>query len=167
MSTDTNNPSEVRERLYKELDDARFGFLGVIGAPTQHHFNPMACYPDKETGQIWFFTNRGNDLIKDAGAGESAMFMVTSKDQDFQACIGGDLREQYDRAKLEQFWNPHIAAWYPNGKDDPSLTMMVFEPSDADVWISKAGPVKYAFEIAKANVSHQTPDWGGKANVQL
>jgi general stress protein 26 len=167
MSTDIKDTSAVRERLYKEVDDARFGMLGVIGAPVQHHFNPMACYPDKETGRIWFFTKKGTDLARDAGAGESAMFIVTSKDQEFQACIGGDLREQYDRAKLEQFWDAHIAAWYPDGKDDPELTMLCFEPQDADVWISKAGPVKYAYETAKANVTHSIPDVGGKTNLQL
>jgi hypothetical protein len=26
------------------------------------------------------------------------MFIVVSKDQEFQACIGGQLREQFDRA---------------------------------------------------------------------
>lgn len=167
MSTDAKNPSEVRERLYKEVDDARYGMLGVIGAPVQHHFNPMACYPDKATGDIWFFTKKGTDLVKDAGLGEHAMFIVTSKDQEFQACIGGELREQYDRAKLEQFWNPHIAAWYPDGKDDPELTMLRFDPHDADVWISRAGPVKYAFEVAKANATHSVPDVGDQTSIQL
>lgn len=168
MATDTNNPSEVRERLFKEVDDARFGMLGVTGVQPQHHFNPMACYPDKEQGRIWFFTKKGTDLVNDAGkSGAHAMFTVVSKDQNFQACIGGVLREQYDRAELEKFWNPHIAAWYPDGKDDPELTMLVLEAHDADVWISKAGPVRYAFEVAKANATHSIPDVGGKTNVQL
>lgn len=167
MGTDVKDPADVRKRLYKEVDDARFGMLGVIGAPTQHHFNPMACYPDKDMGDIWFFTKKGTDLVRDAGLGQSAMFIVASKDQDFQACIGGDLREEFDRDRLEKFWNAHVAAWYPDGKDDPQLTMLRFQPSDADVWISKAGPVKYAFEVAKANASHSIPDVGGKANVQL
>ena len=95
------------------------------------------------------------------------MFIVVSKDQEFQACIGGELREQFDKAKLEQFWNAHIAAWYPDGKDDPELTMLCFEPHDADVWISKAGPVRYAYETAKANATKSVPDVGGKTNVQL
>jgi general stress protein 26 len=167
VSTDINNPSAVRERLYKEVDDARFGMLGVIGAPVQHHFNPMACYPDKDSGRVWFFTKKGTDLVRDAGLGESAMFIVTSKDQEFQACIGGELRERFDREALEAFWNPHIAAWYPDGKDDPELTMLCFEPHDADVWISKAGPVKYAFEVAKANVTKTTPDIGERRDINL
>ena len=169
MSTDTNNQAEVRTRLYKEVEEARFGMLGVVtGGPNQHHFNPMACYPEPETGKIWFFTKKNTDLVKDAGqGGASAMFLVVSKDQEFQACIGGQLREQFDRDELEKFWNPHIAAWYPDGKDDPELTMLCFDARDADVWISKGGPIRYNYEVAKANVSHSVPDVTGKANVQL
>ncbi len=169
MSTDIHDQSKVRERLYKEVDDARFGMLGVIkGGADQKHFNPMACYPEPETGKIWFFTKKNTDLVKDSGPqGAMAMFLVVSKDQEFQACIGGQLREQFDRGELEKFWNPHIAAWYPDGKDDPELTMLCFDASDADVWISKAGPIRYAYETAKANATHSVPDVGGKTNVQL
>lgn len=167
MATDANNPSEVRARLYKEIDSARYGMLGVIRPENQHHFNPMACYPEEETGRVWFFTKKGTDLVKDAGGeGRMAMFIVTSG-QDFQACIGGNLREQFDRSELEKFWNPHVSAWYPDGKDDPDLTMLCFEPHDADVWISRSGPVKYAFEVAKANASHSTPNVTDKTTVQL
>ena len=84
MATDIHDPSEVRDRLYKEVDDARFGMLGVIGGSAQHHFNPMACYPEEETGRIWFFTKKSSDLVKDAGAGSAkSMFIVVSKDQEF------------------------------------------------------------------------------------
>lgn len=167
MSTDIHDQIAVRDRLYKEVEDARFGMLGVVGGQVQHHFNPMACYPEKDTGRIWFFTKKGTDLVRDAGqAGQKAMFIVTDG-QKFQACIGGTLKEQYDRAELETFWNPHIAAWYPDGKDDPELTMLCLDPSDADVWISKAGPVKYSYEVAKANTTRSVPDVGDKTNVQL
>lgn len=167
MATDVNNPTEVRERLYKEIEDATYGFLGVVGGPVQHHFNPMACYPDKDTGQIWFFTKKGTDLVNDAGAsGAHAMFTVASG-HDFQACIGGQLREQYDRAVLEKYWNAHINAWYPDGKDDPDLTMLVLQPHDADVWITRGGPIRYAFEVAKANATGSVPSDTDKTNVQL
>lgn len=168
MGTDIKDPSEVRERLYKEVEDARFGMLGVMRPEQQHHFNPMACYPEKDTGTIWFFTKKGTDLVRDAGTeGHKAMFIVTDG-QEFQACIGGTLREQYDRGELEKFWNPNIAAWYPDGKDDPDLTMLAFDPTDADVWISKAGPVRYTYEVAKANATGSMPELGGgKTNVQL
>lgn len=168
MATDVNNPSEVRERLYKEIDDARYGMLGVIRPENQHHFNPMACYPEEETGRIWFFTKKGTDLVRDSGpAGQKAMFIVTSG-QDFQACVGGTLREQYDRGELERFWNANVAAWYPDGKDDPDLTMLCFEPTDADVWIQKGGPIRYNYEVVKANATNTVPDvGGGKTNVQL
>ena len=95
------------------------------------------------------------------------MFIIQSKDQEMQACISGQLVQRIDRAKLEEHWNPHVAAWYPQGKDDPRLTMLCLQCEDARIWLSEAGPVRYMFEVAKANATGKEPDIGGRTDVQL
>ena len=68
---------------------------------------------------------------------------------------------------IDQYWSPFVAAWFPEGKDDPDLIMMKMDASDARIWASKRGPVNYMFQVAKANATHTLPDVGGKADVQL
>ena len=38
-----------------------------------------------------------------------------------------------DAATIERLWNPFIAAWF-DGKDDPKLALLRFDPRDAEVW---------------------------------
>lgn len=140
--------------------------LGLVGGAS-HHFQPMACYPDREHDAVWFFTKKDTDLVGDTGAGHESMFVLQSKDQEFQACVGGRLVPDYDRARLEMYWSPTISAWYPEGKDDPQLTMMKLHASDARVWVSKRGPIQFGWEIAKANATHTIPDIGGKADLSF
>lgn len=45
--------------------------------------------------------------------------------------------------------------------------MLCLEVADAQVWISEGGPLKFAFEIAKANATGQTPDVGGSRRIDL
>jgi hypothetical protein len=33
-------------------------------------------------------------------------------------------------------WNPWVAAWY-QGKDDPKLTLLRFDPDHAEVWLDE------------------------------
>ena len=40
---DQHSPAELRERLTKEIKDAKFGMLGLVGGSEMHHFQPMAC----------------------------------------------------------------------------------------------------------------------------
>jgi general stress protein 26 len=60
-----------------------------------------------------------------------------------------------------------VAAWYPDGKDDPSLTLLRFDVRDAEVWISKGGAVRLAWEVAKANLTGATPDVGTQKHLDL
>jgi general stress protein 26 len=68
---------------------------------------------------------------------------------------------------MDRYWNAVVAAWYPDGKDDPQLTMLRLDCADAEVWISDDGPVKFAWEIAKANATHQPPDAVGRAHLDF
>lgn len=164
MSHD-HSPKDVEERLWKEIRKQRFGMLGLTDS--HQHYQPMTAFVEPDSELIWFFTRNDTDLAKAVSADSKAMFIVQSKDQDIHACIGGALSLDHDRARIEKFWNPHIAAWYPDGKDDPHLTLLRFEPSDAAVWLSEGGPVKYAFEIAKANLTRDTPDVGSRERVNF
>ena len=61
MSTDPNDRAAVEKRLWKELDDARFGMLGLVDA--REHFQPMTIFTEPEHNLIWFFTHDGLAVI--------------------------------------------------------------------------------------------------------
>jgi general stress protein 26 len=164
MSIDINDKAEVEKRLWTELEQNRFGMLGATLA-AGGHFNPMSAYAEPESNTIWFYTNKNTDLARVADGSVAAMFIVMAKDQDFQACIAGELRTTKDLLHRDKYWSPMVAAWFPEGKDDPNLTLMAFSCKDADVWISDAGALKFGWEIAKANLTRAMPDIGGQAHL--
>ena len=166
MADEDLNPADLRERLWKEIEQARIVMLGLVGGEP-HHMQPMAAFGDKEGDAIWFFTKKQTDLVHQTGASHDAMVCIMAKDMEFQACIHGKLTEDIDRSKLERYWSPFVSAWYPEGKDDPDLTMMRLDPHDARVWVSTRGPITYPLEIAKANAAHRLPDVGGKQDVKM
>jgi general stress protein 26 len=167
MAMHDNVDREAAEkRLWAEIDKKHTGMLGIVDGEPQH-FQPMTAFADKDAGRIWFFTRSDTDLARDLADGRQAMFIVQAKDRELQACIGGALSQAMDRAKLEEFWSPHVAAWFPEGKDDPKLTMLCLDGEDARVWVTAAGPLRCASEVAKANAQHELPNIGGRADVQL
>ena len=163
MNTDPNDKAAVEKRLWKELDHTRFGMLGLM---TGHqHFQPMTAFAEPETGELWFFSRDDTDLVQEIGAGAAAMFVFQQKD--IQACLAGRLSLQRDRARIDRYWNAVVAAWYPDGKEDPHLALIRMALDDAQVWLSQAGPARFAWEIAKANATHKAPDLGGRANLDF
>jgi general stress protein 26 len=166
MSKDLT-PAEAEAEFWKSLKHSNTGMLGLD--QPGYHSQPMTAFREAETGTIWFFTRDDTDLAQDAaGAGHSAMFSYGSKDQKVWACIHGLLSVHgHDRAVIDRYWNPVLAAWYPDGKDDPKLTLLRFDADEGRVWVSEGGLFKFAYEIAKANMTRTLPDAGDVANVNL
>ena len=159
---------EAEEEFWNHLEKSNTGMLGLD--QPGYHAQPMTAFREGETGTIWFFTRDDTDLARDAGVGggQSAMFHYGSKDQNVWACIHGELSVQgHDREVIDRYWNPVLAAWYPGGKDDPHLTLLRFKAEDGRIWVSKQGPIRFFYEVARANLTKRLPDEGGVANVKF
>lgn len=157
---------DIEARLWKTLDHERIGMLGLVGQGSGY-FHPMTAFCEDEVRTIWFFTRRDTELVRSLVQGGKAMFNLVAKDRELWACIGGTITEQHDAGRIDKYWGPVVSAWFPDGKDDPELTLLRLDPDDAEVWIANQGPIRFAFEIAKANLTDQDPDLGQHARVNL
>jgi general stress protein 26 len=166
MGTDIHDQTAVQNRLWDEIEKHHIGMLGLMGGEPRH-FQPMTAFLERAENKLWFFIYRDAELAEasDGGGGE-AMF-VFQEGRQFYACIGGTLRMQDDRERMDKYWNAHVAAWYPEGKDDPRLSMLCLDARDAEVWVTEGGPIRYAWEVAKANTTSTTPDVGGHTSLNL
>jgi general stress protein 26 len=162
-----HSQAELEDRLWKEIEKARYGMLGVVGRVPAGHFQPMTAFCERDSGQIWFFSRSDTDLAQAVAQDVPAMFIIQAKDQGFQACIGGRLVQRFDAERMQSYWGPVVAAWYPEGQNDPRLTMLCFEVHDAQVWLSETNPLAFGFQIVKANMTGREPDVGESRPVNL
>ena len=163
MSQQTLSETEIQDRLWKAIDHEHAGMLGLADDAAQ--LQPMTAFVERETSRLWFFTYSDSDLAQAVEAESQGAFVFQSKG--LQASMTGALRRAHDRDRIEQYWNPHVAAWFPEGKEDPRLTMLCLDLSCAAVWVSDSGPFKYAFEVVRANVTKTTPDLGEKRTLSF
>lgn len=158
--------AEAEKAFWESLKTSNTGMLG-LDQPGYHH-QPMTGFGEPETGQIWFFTRTDTDLAKDvAVGGQMGKFCYQAKDDKLQACIHGELSIDPDRERIEKYWNPVVAAWYPNGKTDPHLTLIRFDGEDGRVWVSETGALGFGYQVLKANLTKSTPQVGGVSDINL
>ena len=74
-------------------------------------------------------------LTKSATWKQPSYFNFVAKGHDVWASVSGRLVVAHDRAVIDRLWNPFIAAWYGDGKNDPKLCLMRFDPKDAEIWL--------------------------------
>lgn len=158
--------SDPQALFWEELDDVTAGMLGVETA--QHAgLQPMSHHADPQHGRLWFVSRRDADIVKAIGAGAPARYVVIGEDHDFHASVVGSIRERRDEAVLDDLWNPVVASWFEEGRDDPSLVMLEMALREADVWASTDSSTLFAWEIAKANLTGDDPDVGVRTTISF
>lgn len=127
-------PQELETALWKAIKSDRTMMLGLDGVD-DGHTRPMTALFEEERGPIWFFTATDNGLVKALGGGAGqAIATFADKGHDLFATIHGSLIVDTDRAVVERLWNPFVAAWYEEGKDDPKLALLRLDADRAEIW---------------------------------
>ena len=162
MSIDMNDRAAVERKLWDDIERHQTGMLGLADGPI---LQPMTAFVEREGERLWFFARTDTALTRRIGEGAEGLFVFQQRD--LQAAITGHLKVQHDEARIAKYWNAVAAAWHPQGKTDPRLTLICLDARDAEVWCSQAGPVTFAWEIAKANATKHEPHIGGKANLHF
>lgn len=136
MTDRSDAEARLKEKFWDELKDSPFLMLGLQGVDDDFT-RPMTAQVDD--GSIYFFASRSEDLFKALGRTSRAIATYAGKGHKLFASIHGNLREDMDRAVVNRLWNPIVASWYKDGKDDPDLVLLRLDADSADVWEAQAG----------------------------
>ena len=130
------NEAEITEKFWKALKSDRTMMIGVDGVEHEKA-QPMTAQMLDGTSYIWFFTTKDNGLIEAMHSNNRVIATFASKGHDLFATIDGCLLEEEDRDRIDQLWNPFVAAWYEGGKDDPNLQLLRLDPASAQIWLNE------------------------------
>lgn len=130
------NEAEIEHKFWKALRSDMTVMLGLAGVD-EGHTRPMTAQidGDEDCGPLWFFTSNETEFAAELTPGARALATFTSKGNDVYAAIHGTLTPNNDRAVIDRLWNPHVAAWFEQGKDDPKLQLVRFDLERAQIWI--------------------------------
>lgn len=153
-----------QRQLLSELMGARCNTPG--SSMEGEHIQPISPHVDEDNQAIYFCFDRCSDLGKAVIQGSSTVNLCHI-DDDYQACVKGYLETHHENSTIEKYWNPIVAAWYPQGKTDPKLLLLKFTPDHAAVWASDKSTIGFAYEIAKANITNTMPDVGESKEIHI
>ena len=129
--------ADLAAKFWKALKSDRTVMLGLTGDP-EGKGQPMTVqFEGDQSGPLWVFTLDDNDLVQSIGGSErDGLIQFVSKGHEVFATVEGRITVDTDPATVERLWSPFVAAWY-EGKDDPKLRLLRFEPGNAQIWLSE------------------------------
>ncbi len=145
-------PDEHRKNLLDILTGSRTGMLMTRSPEGRIAARPMGIAKVDDDGTIYMTTGietpKAAELIRDPNTS------VSVQNGDGFAVIEGEASLVGDRALIEELWKPDWKAWYPEGKDDPSIVIIVVKPIEGTYWTSGLGHgLSYAYRVVKARLT--------------
>lgn len=164
MASGNFSDHESWSKLWAMVKDIKTAMLTSLDGDVLRS-RPMTGQADSGDGQIWFFTKLHSGKTHEIQEDGHVNLAYADTAEENYVSIAGRARITRDRAKIDQFWNPFVAAWFPGGKDDPEVAMICVQVDSAEYWDSPSSTMVRLYEIAKANVTGREPQMG--ENVKL
>ena len=148
MTQDPQKDADLEARFWAAL---RKDMTVMLGLGSEIEYRPMTAQlaNEEDHGPAWFFTSTETDLgkhVQQAGAPE-ASFHFVSKGHDVWATVSGRLQLDMNRAMIDKLWNPYVAGWYEQGKDDPKLLLLRMDLDHAKIWKDGSSLVAYVLTL--------------------
>ena len=114
-----------------------------------------APWPDRQVrgeGTLYFATDLESPKVKQLEA--NPQVGVVLQDGKREIFLSGHARVSTDRKLSDRLWSEAWKIWFPKGKDDPTLCILIVEPESAEYWDrSGAKGLKFLFNAAQAYLS--------------
>ncbi len=145
-----------KKNLFDVVDDFDVAMLVTYSANSIHARPMVVAQLDFGIG-AYLVTNINSFKIDEICVNQNALLTFQSARR--FASVSGELAVLVDRQLTEKVWKESWKVWFPGGKHDPNIALLKFTAHEGEFW-DNAGMqgLKYAYEIARAYLSGETPE---------
>ena len=155
------------QKVRKLLKRFRAAMLVTDGGG-ELHARPMALVGKSEfDGSLWFFTERGSGKIVEAELGQATSLIFQNDRASVYLHLLGHAVEVKDRDVMAQMYTPLLKTWFPEGLDDPELTMLRFTAESGKYWENPGGKIRMLAAFTGALISGEPSQVGREGELEI
>lgn len=169
MSDIQNLSDQEAVKKMQELGNGEICLLCTFGEGEDEElrFRPMATQAIDDNGHFWFFSDRRSHKDEQIDEYNKVYLLYSNPGKQNYMCIEGSARTFRDQAKVEELWNPMVAAWFKDGKEDPYISVIEVTPHKAHYWDTKHGKMVSFLKALAAAVTRKTTDDNVEGELQV
>ncbi|WP_194778375.1 pyridoxamine 5'-phosphate oxidase family protein [Pararhodonellum marinum] len=126
---------EAIEKLAKLADEIDICmFCTNLGRENGATSRPMSTQKVDDQGNIFFFSDIRNDIYKEVDLSNKVQLMYSHPGKDSFLILNGEADTYRDKLLIKELWSPEVKAWFPEGEDDPNISVIKVKPLSAYYW---------------------------------
>lgn len=152
--------SEGVKKIGELVKDIRIAMLTTAAPDGSFDSRPMATQKTEEFDGTFFFLTPGasGKVSEIENNSHASLIFADSGDSTF-VTVKGRASVSKDKAKIHELWNPLYKAWFPEGEDDPNISVLRVDVTEAEYWEASSSRLIRGAKYLAAAVT------GGKVHV--
>jgi general stress protein 26 len=158
---------EAINKLKSLVKSARVCMFQTIPGNVPFNLRPMSPVETDDMGHIWFFSNRNSEKNKDIKINPHVQLIFSNMQDSEFLSVYGVAEVIHDRQKFEELWTPLVKVWFPDGINDPDLTLINVKPLSAHYWDTRNGKMVSMLKMAAAVFTGRIMDGGVEGDLNI
>ena len=150
-------PPDAREKLHEILKDFKDAMLVTHLPSGIMRSRPLAVAGTRADGGLYFATAVDSPKVQELR--RHPKVNVTLQQPGRFVSISGTATISKDRKLIDELWSEAWRVWFPKGREDPELCLLVVAPDEAEYW-DRSGlkGFRYLFRATKAVFARRQPE---------
>ncbi len=150
---------EAIDKVASLVKDIKVALITSVDAGGMLRARPMWTQDAPFDGTLWFLTSHDSSAAREITGNPRVNVGYSSTSSEEYLSVSGQAEILNDRARIAEFWNPMLKAWY-EGPDDPTIRCIRIAVDEAEYWDAPGGKIGSLFSIAKGVLTgdHDTSD---------
>ena len=159
---------QASEHLRDMIKDIRIAMMTTQEPDGTLRSRPMYVQQLSGDDNLWFFTREDSGKVQEIMHDKDINLSFSETGNNRYVSVSGRAQTVDDMNKKEEFWNPMLKAWFPDGLDDPNLLLLKVKPSQGEYWDAPSSKMVQLAGFVKATVTGEAyqPD-GTNEKVSL
>ena len=165
----TQDRTQGLKMLKDKIKHIKVAMLTSVNPDGSLHTRPMQTQEIKGDGNLWFFTGKNSHKIAEIRNDSHVSLGYTDPASNTYVAVCGRASLVTDQAKVDELWHDMLKAWFPEGKNDPNISLLKVSIDSAEFWDSPSSKVVQLIGMAKAMVTGESykPGPGEHGNIRV
>jgi general stress protein 26 len=150
METAENPSNEGVKKLNELIKSIETAMLVTADADGTLRSRPMGTQQIESDGDLWFFTGRDTGKAHAIEHDQHVNISYSSPKDNRYVSVSGRAELIENKKKVEELWNPLLKAWFPEGIEDPNLTLIRVHVESAEYWDFNSSTMVQLMGFAKS-----------------
>ncbi len=149
------------------VKDIRIAMMTTAAPDGSFDSRPMVTQKSDFDGDVWFLTRAESGKVAEIQDDSHISLLYADADNSKFVSAKGRAYLSRDRAKIQELWNPMYKAWFPEGEDDPSITVLRVNISEAQYWEASSSKLLRGLKYVAAAATGGAIDLGKTGKITL